>query len=182
MLRPTDTLRAEHATTAQGVRILAAIAAHVQAGAVFPTADVAEVLRFLREFLLGVHLRKESEILYPLVAMHGDEHTAAVVGDLVRLQDEVSALLHTLILFWEPVGDLTSAERQGFVDTAATFTARVARMQAIEERELFSACDRTVPADDQIDWQARFADLERGRPPLAAWRERLAPLAARWAA
>lgn len=180
MPRPTDALRAEHTLTGLGLAILDGIAGDVRAGGSFPGHDVAEVLRFLREFLLAVHMRKEGEILCPLVAMYGDERAAATVGDLVRLQDEVRELLHTLVLFWEPTGDLTPEERLGFADAASTFASRVTRMQAIEERELFPTWEAAVPGDEQIGWQQRFAELECTGGTVDAWRHRLQPLAARW--
>lgn len=180
MQRPTDTLRAEHAITSQGLAVLQTMAAHVRHGGSFPSADVAEVLSFLREFLLSVHLRKESTVVYPAVAMGGDENAATLVGDLMRMHEEVCELLHSLILFWEPIGDLTPAEQQGFADTATTLIARVGHMQEIEERELFPACEADVPADDLLGFRAQFAELERERATAAAWQPRLAALAQRW--
>ncbi len=180
MQPPTDTLRADHAITSQGLAVLHAMAAHVRAGGSFPGADVAVLLRFLREFLLAVHMRKECEVVCPAAAMSGDERTAALVGDLMRMQEEVGELLHTLILFWEPVGDLTPAEQQGFADTATTLATRVMRMQEIEERDLFPACVAAVPADDLLGWAEQFAELERGRSTRAAWQPRLGELARRW--
>ncbi len=180
MQRPTDTLRGDHAITSRGIAVLRAIAAHGRGGGEFPTADTATLLRFLREFLLAVHLRKESEVVCPAVAMCGDEPAAAVVGDLLRMHDEVGELLHTLVLFWEPVGELTPAEQQGFADTAATLASLVARMQRIEEDRLFPACDASVPADDQLGWNEQFAHFDRDPAIVAAWRARLEVLAERW--
>jgi hemerythrin-like domain-containing protein len=182
MQRPTDSLRADHATTSLALEVLCAIAGHVRARGSFPTADVAVLLRFLREFLLAVHLRKESDVVCPAVVMCGDERTAGLVGDLMRKHDEVSELLHSLVLFWEPVGDLTAAEQEGFADTADTLAARVHRMQELEENHLFPACEATVPADDLLGWKQQFAELERERGAAAAWRTRLEELAQRWVA
>jgi hypothetical protein len=129
-----------------------------------------------------VHLRKESEVVCPAVAMGGDERAAALVGDLVRMHDEVSDLLHTLVLFWEPVGNLTPAEQRGFADTAATLASLVTRMQEIEEGRLFPACDAAVPADDQLGWNEQFARFDRGPATKATWRTQVQLLAERWLA
>lgn len=180
MQRPTDSLRADHALTSRGLEILAAIAGHVRQGGDLPAADVATVLRFLREFLLAVHLRKESEIVCPAVAMRGDDGAANLVGELLRMHEQVGELLQALVLLWEPVGDLTPAEQQGFAETTAALTALVARMQQLEERRLFPACDIAVPADDQLAWRAQFAELEREPDAAAVWCGRLEPLAGRW--
>lgn len=180
MQRPTDTLRGDHAITSRGIAVLRAIAAHVRGGGEFPTADTATLLRFLREFLLAVHLRKESEVLCPAVAMRGDEPTAALVGELMRMHEQVGELLQALVLLWEPVGDLTPAEQLGFAETATALTSLVARMQELEERRLFPACDAVVPADDQLGWADQFAELERQLRGADAWRAPLRDLATRW--
>jgi len=73
MHRPTDNLRADHELTTRGVRVLAAIADWVAAGKEFPASDCAAVLRFLREWVLAVHMRKEDEVMAPAVAMLADD-------------------------------------------------------------------------------------------------------------
>lgn len=182
MLRPTDILRAEHGLARTGLRVLVAIARRVHTGERFPTNDVATLLRFLREFVLAVHMRKEAEVVWPGVAMRADEATAAEIGNLFRLHDEVAELVHALVLFWEPVDDLTPAERAGFCDSVNALVLRLHRMQQIEEEVLFAACDRAVPADDQLDWPALFTTFERDRAGAGAWSRRLAPLVRTWTA
>jgi hemerythrin-like domain-containing protein len=182
MLRPTDNLRADHCLTAQATAALGAIASHVEAGLPFPAADAAVLLRFLREFVIAVHLRKETETLCPAVAMRGDEHSANLVGDLLRLQEEVTELAHSLVLFWEPIADLSAEERSGFAETVAAVRSRLLRMQEIEEQHLFPACDASVPADDQLDWAAQFHKLEFERGSRSEWAARIAPLLTRWTA
>ncbi len=162
--------------------VLGAMAEHVRAGGQFPAHDCAEVLRFLREFVLATHLRKECEIVGPGIAMRGADEIATLVGELLRMQDEVCELIHSLVLFWEPLGELTPAERAGFADTASALGSRLQRMQELEERDLFPACDATVPPDDQIDWVEAFARLEAERAPRADWRARLSTLAGCWLA
>jgi len=179
MPRPTDYLRADHSLVDKALDVLRAIAAHVRAGGAFPIEECAVVLRFLREFLLPVHFRKENEIVWPAVAMRGEDRSAALVGDLLRLQDEVTELVHTLVLFWEPVGELTTAERSGFAATADALVAQLRRMMEIEEHELFRMCDATVPPDDQIDWVTHFQRLDAGRP-LHEWAAAIDRLAKNW--
>ena len=182
MLPPTDTLRAEHALTSSGLAALEAISQHVRAGGSFPAEDVATLLQFLRGFVWSIHMRKEAEVVCPAVAMRGDEAAAETVGELLRLHEEVGELIHSLVLFWEPVGELTRAEQEGFADTVATLSSRARRMQEIEERKLFPACDTTIPADDRLDWPARFEELEAGRTGARAWGKQLAGIVRRWVA
>jgi hemerythrin-like domain-containing protein len=179
MQRPTDSLRADHRVVSSALSALVAIGRHVAAGGDFPSADLATLLRFLREFLLGVHLRKEYDELCPALAMRADEATAAMVGELTRRQEEVTELVHCLVMFWEPAGELTSDERRGFADTVEALAACARRMQEIEERQLFPACEAQIPVDDQLDWTARFASIEGDRG-AAAWRQQLAILGERW--
>lgn len=180
MIRPTDNLRSDHAVIARGLALVEAIGSQVRAGGAFPAADCAIALRFLREFLVGVHLHKESTALLPRLAMHGDEPTAHAVGDVLRLHDEIGELVHSLVLFWEPSTDLTAAERHGFAETVDAVVARCRRLAALEEGSLFPEFDRTVPADDQLDCQRECAAVEAERSAVAVWSQRLAPLAVRW--
>ena len=180
MQRPTDNLRADHELTTRGIRVLAAIADCVEGGGEFPATDCAAALRFLREWVLAVHMRKEDEILAPAVAMRADEEAAAVVGELMRLHEEIAELAHSLVLFWEPIDDLTSAERAGFAETVRALVARLERRLHLEENSLFPACDANVPADDQLDWLAQFAQLEAERSSREFWAAQVDHLAAIW--
>ncbi|MBM4060641.1 MAG: hemerythrin domain-containing protein [Planctomycetes bacterium] len=181
MPRFTDILRAEHGAVRRAMRILRAIAGHVQNGGELPQGDTAILLRFLREFVLAIHFRKENEVVWPALTMHGDERCAGLIGELLRVQDEVVELVHSLVLFWEPTGDLTTDERLGFVDSVGALGSRMQRMLEIEECSLFGACDSTVPADDQMDWGITFAQFETGRTGRDTWIVRLAGVERRWA-
>jgi hemerythrin-like domain-containing protein len=180
MKRPTDNLRSDHALVARSLAALSAVAAQVRAGAPLPAADSALLIRFLREFVVAVHLRKEAELVCPAAAMHGSDDVAAEVGEVFRLHDEVTELVHSLVLFWEPTDDLGADERRGFADTVDAVCARLRRLAEREESAFFPLCDAEVPADDQLDWLARFEALERERTPRAEWAMRLEPALARW--
>jgi hypothetical protein len=106
----------------------------------------------LREFVIAVHMRKESLVVCPAAAMHGDDAVAGEVGDVLRVHAEIEELVHSLVLFWEPTADLDEAERQGFADTVAAIRQRLARLTELEESALFPLCEAQVPADDQLDW------------------------------
>lgn len=180
MERPTDNLRADHELSTRGIRVLGAIAERVAAGDEFPAAECASVLRFLREWVLAVHMRKEDEVLAPAVAMRGDEEAAAVVGEMMRLYEEVSELAHSLVLFWEPVDDLTTAERAGFAETVRALISRLERRLDLEENQLFPACEACVPPDDQLDWLEQFAQLETERSNRIFWEATIDRLASKW--
>jgi hemerythrin-like domain-containing protein len=182
MLRPTDNLRADHQVIALGARLLQAIADHVRTGAPLPADDTALVLRFLRDFVLAVHMRKEAEALWPAVAMRGDDACAGMVGELLRLHEEITTLTHSLVLFWEPIEPLSADEQRGFAETVDQVCARLARIAELEEQCLFPACDASVPADDQLDWVQQFQQLEHERGGCQQWERSLQPLAARWPA
>lgn len=182
MKRPTDNLRSDHVLVARGLAALGAIAAEVRAGEPLPAADSALLIRFLREFVVAVHLRKEAELVCPAAAMHGSDAVAAEVGDVYRVHDEVAELVHSLMLFWEPTPDLGADERRGFADTVDAVCARLRRLAEREEAEFFPLCDGEVPADDQLDWLAQFATFERERTSRDDWARRLEPTLARWRA
>lgn len=181
MPRHTDSLRADHHVVRQALLALRAIGESVRNGAELPVEDTASLLRFLREFLLANHFRKESEHLWPAVAMRGEEATAAQVGELLRLQQEVTDLVHSLVLFWEPVGELTAAERLGFADTIVALDCHMQHMRRIEEDELFAACDAAVPADDQLDWVPAFRMIDGDKTSRDAWSKLVGALQRKWA-
>lgn len=170
----------DHQVAARGVSCLAAIADGVERGAAFPAADVAVALRFLREWVVAVHMRKEDDLVGPAVAMRGDERAAELVGELFRLREEIGELLHSLVLFWEPLGELTKEETVGFTSTVSALVRRLKRRQLLEERELFPACNRFVGADDQLQWLNEFRELENQRGPRGDWAGQIDALAQRW--
>jgi len=180
MKRPTDHLIEDHEVAARGVGCLTAIARHVEGGGAFPAEDVATVLRFLREWVVAVHMRKEDDLVGPAVAMRGDDRAAALVGELFRLQQEIEEVLHSLVLFWEPLGELTREERCGFTAAVDALVHRLERRQQLEEQELFPACDRYVGADDQLDWLEAFAQLEVERGRRSEWSGKIDALTSRW--
>jgi len=182
MHRPTDNLRADHELITRSVAVLEAVAEQVARGEDFPAADCAAVLSFLREWVLAVHMRKEDEVLAPTVAMLADDEAAAIVGELLRLGEEISELAHSLVMFWEPIGELTKSESSGFVETANALVARLRRRQHLEERNLFPACDSNIPGDDQLQWLEQFAQIEAERSSRSGWTDRIDALAARWLA
>jgi hemerythrin-like domain-containing protein len=182
MRRSTDNLRSDHVVVERALLVLRAIGAHVAADGAFPAADCALVLRFLREFVIAVHLRKESLHVLPAIAMHANHRAAQAVGDALRVHGEIEELVHSLVMFWEPTTELSTAEREGFAETVEAVVVRLRRLQATEEAELFPACDREVPVDDQLAWATEFARIEAGRASSRTWHERLAPLVANWLA
>lgn len=182
MPRFTDNLRVDHIVLRLGLKVLRAIGEHVRSGGDLPVADSATLLRFLREFLLAVHFRKENELIWPAVTMRGKERCARLVGEVLRVQEEVTDLVHSLVMFWEPVGELTPAEREGFADTIGALSTRLSRMTEIEERHLFVECDDAIPADDQLDWVDACAKLEGNRTPRDSWVTQMTALAHRWSA
>lgn len=180
MRSATASLRAEHDLLREGIAALGSIAGHVEGGGSFPGADCALLLRFFRDFVSAVHCRKEAEVVLPALAVHGSDAQAELAGELLAAQEEATQLLHALILFWEPHGDLTAEERASFVATARHYAARVLRTADLEDEQLLPRIDQVVPADDRLDWDAAFRALGAAGPDAAGWRAQLAPVLARW--
>jgi hemerythrin-like domain-containing protein len=180
MDRPTEHLIEDHQVAARGVRCLTAMADGLRRGGAFPADDVATALRFLREWVVAVHMRKEDDLVGPAVAMRGDDRAAELVGSLFRLREEIDELLHSLVLFWEPLGTLTEQEQQGFLAAVEALVQRLKRRQQLEEEELFPACNRFVGADDQLHWIPAFRELEVERGRRDDWSGQIDALANRW--
>lgn len=180
MPSPLDILRAEHALLREALVAMERIGDHVDAGRPFPGADCATVLRFLRDFIGGVHSRKEAEIVFPAVAMYGGDAAAEQIGQLLLAQEEASELLHTLVLFWEPVGELTEGERRCFVETTRAYRSHMERTLALEEHKAFALADATVPADDRLSWERDFATIAAERPAALHLHRQLREVSRRW--
>lgn len=175
-----DSLRSEHALLRKAIVVLERMAAHLAAGHPFPGADCAVVLRFLREFIGGVHMRKESEVVFPAVAMFAGDAAAEQVGQLLMAQEEATELLHSLVLFWEPVQELTGSERACFVEAVRAYCSHMERTLALEEHKAFALAEASVPADDRLAWQSEFAAIAAERPAAAALPALLLEVERRW--
>jgi hemerythrin-like domain-containing protein len=180
MPHPIECLRIEHRAVRTALRVLLRIADHVACDMPFPAGDCAVLLRFLREYVEGVHNRKEVDHVLPALAVHGDEATVELVGALLGQEQQSRDLLLALILFWEPVAALTAAERAGFVAAARAYASRSLLAMAVEEGRLFPLVERAVPADDRLDWATAFGTIAAGRASLQDWQPVLAQLSARW--
>lgn len=179
MPRPLQQLRDEHALTRRAVDVLCTVAARAASGS-FATADTATLIRFFHEFVEGVHHAKEADHLFPAVALHGDDAAAEAAGLMYGEHDETRELLHSLMMFWEPIDDLSAAEREGFARTATTYAQRLGRHMEIEEQRLFRSAERLVPADDLLTLAEEFSHLDRTRRGARHWRPIIDELAARW--
>jgi hemerythrin-like domain-containing protein len=180
MPNPIECLRNEHGACRVAFRLLLSVADHLARGLPFPADDCAVLLRFLRDYVEGVHNRKEVDHVLPALAVYGDETTVELVGLLLGQEQQSRDLLLALILFWEPVAALTPAERAGFVAAARAYASRSLDAMAVEERRLFPLAERAIPADDRLGWARAFGTIEAGRPSLQDWQPVLAQLAARW--
>lgn len=179
MIHPLDNLRTDHVLVARACQALVAIGASIRTGARFPADDTALLVRFLRDFVVGVHMHKESTWLWPAIVMRGDDQTAVAAGEVARLHEEAVELIHSLVLFWEP-GDLSLPEQEGFLASARALQERLRRMVQIEEGTLFPACEASVPPDDLLEWVEQFVRVEQERGRAEAWANELGAVLPRW--
>lgn len=180
MRSPLDILRREHALLRAALVAIERIGGHVDAGKPFPGADCATLLRFLRDFIGGIHDRKEAEVVFPAVAMYGGDDAAEQIGRLLLAQEQARELLHTLVLFWEPVDELSAAERGCFVETARAYCSHMQRMLMLEETVVFPLAETAVPGDDRLSWSEEFAAIGAERPAALALRRQLLRVSQRW--
>ena len=177
---PFDHLRAEHRLVRRALAVLSKLATHVGLGGSFPAHDVELVVRFFKEFFQGLHQVKESESLYPAVALHGNDREAELAGRLLRDHADSVNILHSLALFGEPSSELADVEQTGFADAARTFAGRLSRLVNEEETVLFPIAEGCVPADDQLTMLEVFHELDSGFAPTTSWDAELQGLEATW--
>jgi len=174
-----QSLCSEHEDLRQSLRSLSAIAERVHCGAAFPSADFAALLTYLREFVFGVHVAKESRTLLTGVAAHGSDAEVESAGQAMRAQADALDLLHCLVLLWEPNGDLCDAERDSLLATSQALSRTLHRCMQLEEQHVFAAGNR-IPGDDRMEWPRIVAEIAAGARSAASWRPELAAIAARW--
>jgi hemerythrin-like domain-containing protein len=173
-----NSLHAEHRDLRRALEVLRAMRHHVASGLPFPDRDCAALLRYLREFVVGVHFVKEAWILRAL-AIFGRPGEVRAAGEVLRSQEVTRDLLHALVLFWEPTETLTPAERRGFVRIAGAVDRGLVRGMLIEERQVFPALG-LIPLEDRPGWSESTAAIETWRRAAADWRSELAELKQRW--
>lgn len=147
--------------------LLEAMACQVAIGCKFPSADVARVLRYFREYFEPVHHARECADIYPIVLMHGDESESELAGALIREHDDTKMLLHSLVLFWEPEDYLRPEERDAFADLVRTYSRRMRRHMQHEEEALFPAAVRVQTTEEAGQTEI---DTERLDPGRARWK------------
>jgi hypothetical protein len=111
--------------------------------------------------------------------MFGRRKEAEAAGATLAAQAQFKELLHTLVLFWEPSGDLSSAERRGFEQAVRALESCLARCLRLEERHLFAAIG-DLPGDERLEWPGRCAAVEQGRRHRTEWHRELVDVADRW--
>lgn len=171
MVTPVTLLKHEHATTRRMLGVLLGVAQRIQDGADFPSADVALVLTFFREFVEQVHHQRENLVLYPFAAMVGGEDSAEAVGQLMADHDETKVLLHSLTVFWEPNG-LLEEECKAFAELARRYARRLDAHMEIEERVLFPVSTE-IPGDEAIRLLEEFEQIGAGRRSCDDWNTEL---------
>jgi hemerythrin-like domain-containing protein len=174
-----DALAKEHEDLRKALAALRAMAPAAGRSRAFPVEDCLLVLRYLREFVLPVHCQVESECLLQGVSVHGNEKDLEHVGALVRAHEDLQTLVHSLAVLWEPRGNLTAAEREGFVRATDSLCKLFERSIELEETWLFAAA-RRVPLDDQLDWPAHFETLHTSHRPSGEWHRDIEALGDRW--
>lgn len=180
MPRPIHDLEREHALVRSALHVLQRVASHLEAGLPFPGRDVAVLLRFFREFVEGVHHRKEVRILFPAAVMSGGDAEATCAGLVARSHEDARALLHALTLFWEPEGDLLENERRVFAETCRAYALCLLRCMETEEEQLFRGIRHALPPDEVLALARDFAEIDSQRDGSRAWRAELRRLERTW--
>jgi hemerythrin-like domain-containing protein len=181
MVSPVDELVREHALIRRMLAVLERIAGRVEAGAAFPFADAAVVLRFFREFVERVHHRKEHECCYPSAVLESHQEVVEAIGELEGDHEDSRGVLQGLLLFWEP-GELLADERVGFAGLARTYARRLREHMAVEEESLYPAVRARIRGKDLDEVQERFARIGSGAESASSWEHVCATLEERWVA
>ena len=171
-------LRREHNDLRLALRLLLAITAGERSLASQQAADCTFLLRYLREFVFGVHVVTETHTVLQGVVAHGEQDAVKCAGEVLRQIANARSLLHSLSFLWQPASDLEPEERQSLAAVAHALALVLQRCMQTEEEELFAAA-AAVPADARLEWAAT-AGADRSSRTAADWRRDLAAIAVRW--
>jgi hemerythrin-like domain-containing protein len=174
-----EDLRSEHQDLRLALRLLLVVTASGRSLERQQAADCAVLLRYLREFVFGVHVVKEAQTVLQGVVAHGDQQAVERAGEVLRLVANARSLLHSLSFLWQPGGALEPTERQSLAAVAHALSLVLQRCMQTEEEQLFVAA-AAVPVDARLDWVAVAAGADPGGRTAADWRRALAAIASRW--
>ena len=172
-------LRREHEDLRLTLRMLLAVTEGGRSLAPQQAADCTFLLRYLREFVFGVHVVRETQTVLQGVVAHGDQDAVECAGEVLRQIANARSLLHSLSFLWQPGGDLEPEERQTLSAVAHALVLVLQRCMRAEEEQLFVAA-AAVPADTRLDWAAATAGADRSGRTATDWRRDLAAIAVRW--
>lgn len=141
------------------------------------------MLFYIDEFPERLHHRKESEMLFPLVAKRAPQTREAIEKlDLDHSKGEFAVReLQHLLLGWEFMGDL---RRQGFVDVFGRYLNFYREHMELEEKVILPAARQVLTPDDWADLDAAFQsnrDMLTRKFPIEAAYEQLFSRIARMA-
>jgi len=128
------------------------------------------MLFYIDEFPERLHHRKETELLFPLVAArapHTQEAIAKLDLDHARGESAVRELQH-LLLGWEFMGEL---RRQSFVDVFGRYLSFYREHMALEESVILPAARQVLTPEDWVQLDAAFQsnrDALTGNYPVEA--------------
>jgi hemerythrin-like domain-containing protein len=173
-----EDLRCEHEDQRLALRLLLTITAN--GGSLGPqqATDCTFLMRYLREFVFGVHVVTETQTVLQGIVAHGDQAAVECAGEVLREIANARNLLHSLSFLWLPGGELDPEERQSLAAVAHALALVLQRCMQTEEEQLFVAA-AAVPADTRLDWAAATAGADRSGRTAADWRCGLAAIAGR---
>lgn len=124
--------------------------------------SVRAMLFYIDEFPERIHHPKESESLFPRVALRSPQTCSAIARldqDHHRGEAAVRELQH-LLLAWELLGE---GRRAAFTEALARYVGFYLEHMRIEEREILPAAEATLTAQD---WSELDLDFGANRDPL----------------
>ncbi len=150
-MKATEILIHEHAVIGQGLTLLDAMAARLEAGESVPAADLGELLEFFAVFADGCHHAKEEGILFPALESAGIPRGSGPAALLADEHAEGRRLIGRLKADAGHVGDDAEARRR-FVEAAREYVALLERHIAMENEAFFPDADAalTEAADREI--------------------------------
>lgn len=160
----TSDLRSEHVGVTRMLRIMGRMAeraADRMAAAEKPdTANIDEVVDFLRVFVDKCHHGKEEELLFPAVRDAGMTSTESVIVELMEEHVQGREIVARIIAA-KQIAETGEPDTTDLIDALTRFRELLHEHINREERDCFAAADSELPPEVQQRLEEGYERIER---------------------
>ena len=177
---PFEILGQEHAVISRMVGVLSALVSTAEGGGEPNRKDVADCVRFFREFVDLNHHEKEESILFPALTYAGFDWNSEPLARVRREHDLERYLMRSLRQTALEDDAWSADDLRHFSSVGREFVALQEHHLAHERDTVFPAARETLGREQAQQVLDDFAELDAGQPDRSALKEIADRLVARY--